>query len=260
MSGWRLSLVLAAVTALPPAPALAMPLPDCAGRVETARAPVVRVERDGALILQDGRALLLEGIRLPGADRPSAPIAAQALDVLRQMAMTSPLTLTSTPPKEDRYGRLRGQAFAEAWLQVEMLKRGLARVAVMPDRQECSPDFYDAETEARKAGRGLWALPDFAVRKANGLSVPEGSFQVVEGHVFNVANPPSGRAFLDFDPDFRKGFSAIIAPEDRKAFRDTDPRLEDLAGHDVRIRGTVLNFNGRPEIALFNPRQIEILK
>lgn len=260
MSGCRLCLFLAAVTALLPAPVLAMPLPDCAGSVEIARAPVVRVERDGVLILQNGHALMLEGIRLPGADRPSAPIAAQALDALRQLAMKSPLTLTSTPPKEDRYGRLRVQAFADVWLQVEMLKRGLARVAVMPDRQECSPDFYDAETEARKASRGLWALPDFAVRKAQTLSATEGSFQVVEGHVFNVANPPSGRAFLDFNPDFHKGFSAIIAPEDRKAFRDTDPRLEDLSGHDVRIRGFVLNFNGRAEIALFNPRQIELIQ
>jgi endonuclease YncB( thermonuclease family) len=243
-----------------PHTALAMPLPDCAGAVEIAHAQIVRVEKDGALALGDGRVILLEGIRLPGADRPTDPVGAKALDALRALATKSPLTLTSTLPKEDRYSRLRVQAFADVWLQVELLKRGLARVSPMPDRQECSPDFYDAEIEARSAGRGLWALPEFAVRKAEGFSAAEGSFQIVEGHVFNVANPPSGRAFLDFDADFRKGFSAVIAAEDRKAFRDTDPRLEDLAGHDVRIRGTVINFNGRAEIALFNPRQIELVK
>jgi len=243
-----------------PRDALAMPLPDCAGAVEAARAQVVRIEKDGALALREGRVVLLEGIRLPGADRPTDPIGAKALDALRTLAMSGPLTLTSTSPKQDRYGRLRVQVFADAWLQVELLKRGLARVSTMPDRQECSPDFYDAEIEARNARRGLWALPEFAVRSAKNFTAPEGSFQVVEGHVFNVANPPSGRAFLDFDPDFRKGFSAVIAPEDRKAFRDIDPALADLAGHDVRIRGTVLNFNGRPEIALFNPRQIELIK
>jgi len=240
-------------------PSLAMPLPDCGGAVETGPAQVLRVEKDGALALNDGRVVVLEGIRLPGADRPADPIAAKALDALRGLAMKGPLTLASTTPKEDRYGRLRVQAFADVWLQVELLKRGLARVSIMPDRQECSPDLYDAEIEARNAGRGLWAFPEFAVRKAAGFSAPEASFQVVEGHVFNVASPPGGRAFLDFDADFRKGFSAVIAPEDRKAFRNSDPALTDLAGHDVRIRGTVINFNGRPEIALFNPRQIELI-
>jgi hypothetical protein len=251
--------LLFAALALAPAPASAMPLPDCAGKVKRAQAHIVRVEKDGALILPDGFGALLEGIRLPGWDRPSAPIAGQALEALRALATRAPLTLTSTPPESDRYGRLRVQAFSDVWLQVELLRRGLARVAVLPDRQECSPDFYEAEIEARQARRGLWALPEFAVRRTQGLSAPEGSFQIIEGHVFNVARP-GGRIFLDFDPDFRKGFSATIAPEDRKAFRDSDPALDELAGHEIRVRGIVTNFNGRPEIALFNPRQIELIK
>jgi micrococcal nuclease len=243
-----------------PCPGLAMPLPDCAGSVEFAKARVARVEKDGAMVLADGRAIVLEGLRLPGADKPSSSVAAQALDALRELAMKGPLLVTATEPKEDRYGRLRVQAFADGWLQVELLKRGLARVSVLPDRQECSPDFYDAESEARLAKHGLWALPDFAVRQAKNFSAPDGSFQIVEGRVVNVAKPPSGRAFLDFDPDFRKGLSAVIAPEDRKTFRDSDPPLEELAGRNVRLRGTVQNFNGRAEIALFNPRQIEVLE
>ncbi|HXS05724.1 MAG TPA: thermonuclease family protein [Rhizomicrobium sp.] len=236
-----------------------MPLPDCAGKVELTQAHVVRVEKDGALILPDGRGALLEGLRLPGWDQPLAPIAVQAIEALRALVTRAPLTVTTTAPESDRYGRLRVQAFSDVWLQVELLRRGLARVAIMPDRQECSPDFYEAEIEARQAGRGLWALPEFAVRKAKDFSAPEGSFQIVEGHVFNVASP-GGRMFLDFDPDFRKGFSAIIAPEDRKAFRNSDPALEELVGRDIRVRGILTNFNGRPEIALFNPRQIELLK
>ena len=237
-----------------------MPLPDCAGSLEAAQAKVTGVEKDGTLKLADGRAVVLEGLRLPGADRPADSVAAQALQALRGLAMRSPLTLTVTPPREDRYGRFRVQAFAAVWLQVELLKRGLARAWVLPDRQECSPDFLEAETEARQARRGLWALPAFAVRQAEGFSAPEGSFQLVEGHVFNVAASSGGRAFIYFNADFRKGLSAVVAPEDRKAFRGGDPALEELAGHDIRIRGMVRNFNGRPEIALFNPRQIELLK
>lgn len=242
-----------------PAATVAMPLPDCAGAVELAQAHIVRVERNGALILNDGRAVLLEGIRMPGADRPSDPIAAEALDTLRELALKETLTLTSTPPKQDRYDRIRVQAFGNVWLQTELLKRGLARVTITPDRQECSPDFYEAEVEARNAKRGLWALPEFAVRQAGSLAAPVGSFQLVEGRVVNVASH-DGRVFLDFSTDYRKGFSATIAPDDRKAFRGSDPALEDLAGREIRLRGIVENFNGRPEIALSNPKQIELLK
>ena len=68
-------------------PALAMPLPDCAGEVAVAKAHVTRVEQDGALILDDGRVGILEGLRLPGADRSAAPVAQQALQALRQLAV-----------------------------------------------------------------------------------------------------------------------------------------------------------------------------
>ena len=211
--------------------------------------------------MQNGRALMLEGIRLPGADRPSAPIAAQALDALRQLAMTGPLTLTSTPPKEDRYGRLRVQAFADVWLQVEMLKRGLARVAIMPDRQECSPDFYDAETEARKAGRGLWALPDFAVRKAQWLVCAGGAASRSSRVMSSMSRTRQAAALFSISiPISAKAFPPSSHRRIARRFATADPALEDLVGHDIRIRGTVMNFNGRPEIALFNPRQIEILK
>jgi micrococcal nuclease len=109
------------------------------------------------------------------------------------------------------------------------------------------------------AGRGLWRLPEFAVRRAESFSAPVGSYQLVEGRVVNVA-VHDGRTFLDFNTDYRKGFSATVAPEDRKAFRGSDLSLEDLAGHVIRLRGIVEGFGGRPEIALSNPRQIELLE
>jgi micrococcal nuclease len=242
-----------------PTAGMAMPLPDCAGDVAIVQAKIVRVEKNGALILNDGRAVILEGLRLPGADRPTAPIAQQALAELRALGLGKELTLTATHPKNDRYGRMRVQAFGSVWLQTELLKQGLARVSIPPDRQECSPDFYEAETEARKAGRGVWALTEFTIRRAQPFSTPSGSFQLVQGRIVNVASH-DGRVFLDFSQDYRKGFSAIIAPEDRKTFRDSDLVLEDLVGREVRLRGIVEEFNGRSEMALSNPRQIEILK
>src|SRR5690348_14610183 len=100
--------------------ASAMPLPDCASEVTIANAHVAQVQSDGTLILDDGRAAILEGIRLPGTDSAAAPIAQSALQALHQLAIGAPLILTSSEPRQDRYGRLRVQAFDHVWLQIAL--------------------------------------------------------------------------------------------------------------------------------------------
>ena len=69
----------------------------------------------------------------------------------------------------------------------------------------------------------------------------------------------AGRIFLDFNADWRHGFSAIIAGEDRKVFRRVGFDLAALRGHRIRLRGMVEAFEGRPQIAISNPAQIELL-
>jgi micrococcal nuclease len=240
------------------APALAMTPAACAGGVEIAHAKIIRVEKKRALILGDGRAVMLEGIRLPLADGGPPALAEHALRALRELTMAAPLTLTAVPPKEDRYDRVRVQAFGQVWLQTELLSRGLARAATASDRPECAVEFYAAEKAARAAGRGLWAFPAFAARKSDSVpAADEGSFQIVEGKVVNSA-VHDDRVFLDFSPDYRRA-TRHIAPEDRKAFRNTNPLAENLAGHTIRLRGMVQDYGGRPEIALSNPAEIEFL-
>ena len=241
-------------------------VPDCAGRVEIAKARVVRVERNGALILSDGRAILLEGIRLPGRESGrdgDGALAGQSLALLGELAKAAPVTFTATPPKQDRYDRVRAQAFGDGvWLQVAMLERGMARVAISPDRNECAPDLYEAEARARRARAGLWAMSSYAPRQAQTMAQEmkgsAGSFQLVEGWVTNVGTA-SGRTFIDFgnDGSGNRVFSAVIQAQDRAAFRGHD--LQDLVARHVRIRGVVVDVRGRPEIGLSNPAQIEIL-
>jgi endonuclease YncB( thermonuclease family) len=241
-------------------------IPDCAGSVEVRDAHVLRVEQNGAIILRDGRAVLLEGIRLP----EEGALKAQALARLSDMAKAGTVTFTSTPPKEDRYDRIRAQGFAQAtegrpnqnaWMQVALLEDGLARVQIAPDRNECAPDLYEAEGRARARHVGLWAgttaTATYAPRTPQQMpSAPTGSFQVVDGWVTNVGGS-GGRIFIDFSSDWQRGFSAVIQPEDRRAFRNFD--LDGLTAKHVRIRGMVQDFRGRPEIMLSNPSQIEVL-
>jgi micrococcal nuclease len=199
--------------------------------------------------------VLLEGIRLPQDEAPRY-LADQALAALRAMAFSEPVTFTATPPKQDRYDRIRAQGFAAQWLQTALLERGLARVAIAPDRNECAPDLYEAETRARAKRAGLWALGDYQPRAPQGMKGLTGSFQLVEGWVGNVGRA-DGRVFIDFGSNGQRSFTAVIAPEDRRTFRDFD--LDGLTARHIRIRGTVQEYRGRPQIALSNPQQIEIL-
>jgi endonuclease YncB( thermonuclease family) len=275
------SFIYAAILAAmcPWADAYAASIPDCAGHVEIANAHVMRVEKNGVLVLRDGRAVVLEGIRLAEQDSQRD----QALASLRALTADGTVTFTATPPKEDRYDRVRAQGFAGGvWLQAALLEKGLARVAISPDRNECAPDLYEAEGRARERQAGLWALSANAPRQAEAMAAPArrrpdavsaaeaprraeaarapetpaGSFQLVEGWVTHVAQA-DGRTFIDFGSNGRQSFSAIIQPDDRRAFRGFD--LEGLEAHKIRIRGIVQDYRGRPEIALSNPAQIEVL-
>src|ERR1700690_1200372 len=78
-----------ALTAIFVAPvAFASPLPSCAGASEAAGVQVVRVEKKGALILDDGRAVHVEGLLLPagGADKAPEFLAGQALNELSELS------------------------------------------------------------------------------------------------------------------------------------------------------------------------------
>ncbi len=233
--------------------------PHCAGPVAIADARVVRLESNGILVLSDGRAVVLEEIRLPLSGPGAA--AGRALAALRNMTASKPLVLTAASSAQDRYGRIRVQAFVGGvWLQEALLEKGLARVAISPDRQECASELLAAESRARGHQAGIWAggpASPYRVRAPGELRDTAGTFQIVEGRVANVGRAGSGRVFIDFGDDWQDGFSATIAPQDRRRFRDFD--LDGLVARRIRVRGLVQDYRGRPEIALANPAQIEIL-
>jgi endonuclease YncB( thermonuclease family) len=255
-----LRILLAAILCTAAASAAA---PDCAGLVEISDAHIVRVEHNGVLVLDDGRALSLEGIRLPhdAADHAPQLLTTQAYDALNALVKGQVLVAYAVYPKEDRYDRVRVQAFTQdgTWIQTELLRRGLARVDLSPDRGECYRELYDAEIAARAANAGIWALPAYQVRSADNVpAVDIGTFQVVMGRVFD-SSIVNGRAFLNFGPDWHTALTVIISPDDMKTFRamGVDPLA--YKGKMLRVRGFV-EAEGRPEIEIANPKQIELLQ
>lgn len=235
--------------------------PSCAGDVEIPNAPITRIEHNGVLVISDGRALILEGIRLPDAAQDHAPqvFTDQAFQELNTLARGKTVDAHAIYPKEDRYDRVRSQVFTPdgTWLQTELLKRGLARVEIMPDRGECAEELYAAEAGARAAHLGIWSSPAYAVRPPDGLKADIGTFQIVQGRVLRVDIKDS-RAYLNFGANWKTDFTVTIASDDLKTFRrmGVDPR--GYAGRLVRVRGIVQWLNG-PEIDLANPKQVEVL-
>ena len=258
-----LALVLSAALT---ASCAAATIPSCVPPVEVPNAPIDRVEPNGMLVTNDGRAVKLEGLLLPAGARDHAPqfLQQQALDALSDLTHGHLVDLHARPPKQDRYGRLRAQVFvtdsgAPVWIQIAMLSRGLARVSILPDRIECAAELYAAEDQARAKHIGIWTLATYAVRQADTIDMSDlGTFQIIEGKVTN-ASVRSGRAYLNFGADWHTDFTAMIAPEDMKAFRDHDIDVATFyTGKTLRVRGIVESMNG-PEVEIATPEQIEIL-
>lgn len=73
-----------------------------------------------------------------------------------------------------------------------------------------------------------------------------------------VAAKNTGRAcFLNFHRNWRRYFTAVIFA--RSFARFPAPPEEMYAGRAVRVRGTVREYRGKPEIVVENPKQIEIV-
>ncbi|MDE2184929.1 MAG: thermonuclease family protein [Alphaproteobacteria bacterium] len=237
-------------------------VPRCAGDVEIPDARIMRIEHNDVLVLTDGRALMLEGIRLPNAvqDRAPAAIGDQAFAALIALAKDQELVARAIYPKEDRYDRVRSQVFKSdgTWLQIELLRQGLARVDISPDRSECAAELFAAEAQARAARAGLWALPAYAVRTPDSVKGDIGTFQIVQGVVRSV-DVRDQRTYLNFGIDWHSDFTVTIAPDDMKLFRQmgVDPR--GYQGKLMRVRGLVQSING-PEMDLASPKQAEVLQ
>ncbi len=241
--------------------AFAATIPACAGPAEIRNARIVRVEQNGAMILSDGRAMLLEGIRLPLGDTDRAPRrqADQARAALLALAQGGLVSGRAVPPKQDRYDRVRVQGFTDTtWLQQAMLEQGMARVMIAPDRTECAAQLLGFEAGARAARRGLWADAAYRIRgNADDWRRDVGTFQLIEGRIVRVSERDN-RLLLDFSGDSRSGLLVVVTGDDRRLFRQGGDPVA-LEGRAVRVRGVVQQVDGRAQIAIANRSQIEVL-
>ncbi len=161
----------------------------------------VRHVHDGdSLVLEDGRRLRVMGINAPELGRDGSadePFAIAARDALRRELFRSGqvVGLRYGVERQDHYGRTLAHIFSADGenLGAALLRQGLAMAIVIPPDLWGLDCYPDAEREAREAGRGLWAHPDFQPRESRSLGMRDEGFMLVRGRVQRIGRSRDAR-------------------------------------------------------------------
>lgn len=222
------------------------------------------------IILDNGETIRLIGVDAPEIHHPEIPVqrfGEEAKEFLRRLTEGFDYILEYEPGNlRDKYGRLLAYVFVEDRLvNAEMIRHGYAYAYTRFPYQR-QAEFLTLEQEARETQSGLWHLSlsesQVPPRKGGIISWRDaaqyyGEYATVEGTV--VATHNSGKAcYLNFHPDYKRYFTAVIFGS---AFSRLPSHPESYYdGKKVRVSGFIKEYNGKPEMILNDPTQIEILE
>jgi micrococcal nuclease len=231
-------------------------------RPEAEKGPLQETARVESVI--DGDTVIVEGnraVRVLGVDTPERgePFYGKARDFQKAACLNRNMRLLFCPgERHDKYGRLL--AFLDADGRdpgAELLSLGLARTLFVGScALPRAPDYRRREREAFRDGRGLWSLQ-------NPRSVPHGAagnyagrMMTVTGKVIRVQEGPRA-VHLNFGPDFRTDFTAVIYRKDLSRLSGEGLLLPvtGYEGRKVAVTGIIRAYNG-PEIIVRDASQI----
>lgn len=236
-------------------------LSNAAGAPQPCALPVIeqvevaRIVDAGSFALADGRTLKLAAVLIP---RANEPLAGEARSHLSNAIAGKTVGLAFDDRTTDRHGALVAHVFVDGgWLQQSLIASGLARVRTHADTAKCAAPLLTGETIARKARRGLWAIPHYRVRNVDELEADIGTFQIVEGRVLSVATS-KGRTFVNFGADYRTDFTVTLSARDRKRLAKDGLDPATWTQKQIRVRGWLSRLNG-PEVELTHAAQLEFV-
>lgn len=229
---------------------------------------VARVIDAETLALDDGREVRLIGALAPrardvGAVEGTWPHETQARETLASLVLGKTVELRQRGRLTDRYGRLLAQAFVEidgraAWVQAELVVRGLARAYGLLETESCAPELIAVERHARTLRLGLWAAPAYRIRRTGphfDLARDAGAFHLVEG---TIRRAIEGREGVTLYLGPRSGGELVISvPRERKGLiLEGKQRASGQRGRLVRARGWIEAHPG-PAIEIVHAGQLE---
>lgn len=219
----------------------------------------VRHVHDGdSLVLEDGRRVRVMGINAPELGRdgaPDEPYAIAARDSLRRALFQSGqvVGLRYGAERQDHYGRTLAHVFSAGGenLGAALLRQGLGMAIVIPPDLWGLDCYPAAEREARAAGRGLWAHPDFQPRESRDLGLREEGFRLVRGRVERIGRSRDAR-WINLE-----GRVALRVPEENLGYFVAP--LESLVGQRIEARGWFHLQRNELRATLHHPAALELL-
>ncbi|MFB0559114.1 MAG: thermonuclease family protein [Dehalococcoidales bacterium] len=123
---------------------------------------------DTARVIQvvDGDTITIEGgyrVRYIGIDTPeiysqTEPFGREAWQANHRLVEGKKVRLERDVSETDRYGRLLRYVYVgDVFVNAELVKQGLAWAKAYPPDTKYQDYLEEMETEAREAGRGMWA-------------------------------------------------------------------------------------------------------
>lgn len=243
------------------------------------RGKVARVLDGDSFVMESGLIVRMAQIDAPRI-RSNDPEGFAARAALNSFVAGKDVQLKYGGLRRDRSGRALAMVFISTgvmqepiWVNQEMVRIGYARVHTYPDNRVLVPELWQAEREARRAGRGIWSNRAYQVRFAtlSALVGAENSFQLVEGKVADVVQDGNLIRLL-FGDEGTTNVAAVIPQRSWEMWGGGVPELMALKGHDIRVRGRVqgsaparTSIKGKtypahgPQIWLDHPEQIEFI-
>jgi len=244
---------------------------------------------DGAIKLAtkiiDGDTFLIEGgysVRILGvdADERGYPCYGPAKERLEELILNKEVRLEKGKEDFDQYCRYLRYVFVDGQnVSLELVKEGLAVARFSPEDTRYREEISLAEKEAKENKIGCkWGNTEKFEEKTEfqwknlteektGLKVIDacqarnyyGKEVIVEGKVIATYLSKKNNLFLNFgNPYPKQCFSAVIFNSDLSKFGVGSEKYYDQK--TVRIRGKIQEYQGKPEIILKTPEQIEVGK
>lgn len=165
------------------------------------RGRVVRIIDGDALALNTGQNVRLIGIEAPALrprGREPDSWAVESARALEDLTLGRNIQLYYSGITRDRYDRALAhivttdQSGAKLWINMELVKRGAARVRLYADTAAYADDLLAVEATARADNIGLWAESAYKVRDITRLPSDHRGFTLVEATLGAVL-PPDAR-------------------------------------------------------------------
>lgn len=230
----------------------------------------------------DGDTFLIEGgysVRILGvdADERDHPCYDAAKNRLEELILNKKVRLEKDKVDKDQWCRYLRYVFVDKEnIALKLVQEGLAVARFSPEDTKYFSLLSEAEKEAREKQIGCKWANDSLLEKTNftwkkltpaltGLKLVLaceaqkylGQEVLVEGKVRSTYRSPTNTVFLNFEKPYpRQCFTGVIFSSALNKFPFNPERV--YLNKTLRVRGTITIYQGKPEIILTLPEQIEI--